>query len=83
MRKPSDELRQVTVLQGAVNKGFFHRWCREPFYNENGSYLTKTFALVELSNGRVELVEPNTIKFITPYQEDTQSELGSKLPSGT
>ena len=83
MKKTSDELRQVTVLHGAINKGFFHRWCREPFYNENGSYLTKTFALVELSNGRVELVEPNTIKFITPYQQSDQSDSGSNVAKGT
>ena len=46
--------------------GYFHGWCKEPFYNDSGPYLTKTFALVELADGNVVLIEPNWIRFKKP-----------------
>lgn len=61
-----DELRPVIVKVGKVNEGYFHGWCKEPFFAES-YFLTKTYALVELSNGSVELLEPSSIRFAKPY----------------
>jgi hypothetical protein len=67
MKNSENELRQVLVKQGKISDGFFHGWCKEPFYNEDGPFITKTYALVELSNGAVELFEPSIIRFKNPY----------------
>ena len=68
MKNLEDELRQVLIKQGQISDGFFHGWCREPYYNDDGPCITKTYALVELSNGAVELFEPSFIRFKNPYQ---------------
>ena len=47
--------------------GFFHRWSIEPQYDGDHTY-TKTFALVELVDGKVKLVEPEYVKFMEPYK---------------
>jgi hypothetical protein len=62
-----EELRPVIVKVGNVKEGYFHGWCKEPFFTEN-SFLTKTYALVELSNGSVELLEPGSIRFVKPHK---------------
>jgi len=66
------ELRSIVVLQSTSHKvgedGFFHGWCKEPFFNDSGGYITKTYALVELSSGIVELIDPTLIKFKQPYE---------------
>ncbi|HRK54603.1 MAG TPA: hypothetical protein PK185_11865 [Cyclobacteriaceae bacterium] len=67
------KLRSIEVNMGIPDikfgsKGFFHSWCREPFYNTEGShYLTKTYALVEFMDGSIKLLEPEAIRFIEPY----------------
>ncbi len=64
----TEELRNVIVKVGSVKEGYFHGWCKEPFYTDNGAFLSKTYALVELSNGSVELLEPSSIRFVKPYK---------------
>jgi hypothetical protein len=69
MEETSQELRSVVVLGGfpqAGTEGFFHGWFREPFYNDLGGYITKTYALIELSNGVVHFLDPTSIKFKKP-----------------
>lgn len=64
------ELRSITVLNGVSQTGtdgYFHGWCKEPFYNDLGGYITKTYALIELSNGIVKLMDPTAIRFKQPY----------------
>lgn len=60
-------LREIVLTVGApfgTNKGYFHRWCLEPFYADSIGYVSRTFALIELSDGTVHLVHPSEIKFI-------------------
>lgn len=64
------ELRSITVLHGVTpmgSDGFFHGWCKEPFYNDLGGYITKTYALIELTNGIVKFIDPTEIRFKQPY----------------
>ena len=70
--KSIEQLRPIQV-QGAPNigtkPGYFHRWCVEPFmYDPGDQSLTKTYALVELVDGSVKLIEPQFLKFTEPYQ---------------
>lgn len=48
------------------NSGFFHRWSRERKHPE--MLYIRTFALVELIDGRVKLIEPEYLKFTEPYK---------------
>jgi len=72
-KKSPEKLRPIIIKSGvplAGLKGYFHGWCKEPFYTESSEssrYLTKTFALVEFSDGNVKLLEPDEIKFTNPY----------------
>jgi len=77
-------LRSVTV-QGVEpeNQGVFHGWCREPFFNDTGGYVTKTYALIELANGKVKMVEPTMVRFKEPYHvQDKQEALSAPLTKG-
>ncbi|UXE67960.1 MAG: hypothetical protein KA713_05040 [Chryseotalea sp. WA131a] len=70
------ELRSITVLNGISkpeNGGFFHGWCKEPFYNDLGGYITKTYALIELFNGIVRFIDPTDIRFTKPYMTKEES----------
>ncbi len=70
------ELRPVVIKKGhpaSGTSGIFHSWCKEPFYNESGIYLTKTFALVELSDGNVQFLEPDLIKFTSPLLQKSEA----------
>jgi hypothetical protein len=70
MNAELQELRTITFLNGVSHPekvGFFHGWCKEPFYNDLGGYITKTYALIELSNGIVRFIEPTEIRFTQPY----------------
>lgn len=69
MRK---ELRSIEVGTGVSDikhgsKGYFHSWCKEPYFWHETQFLTKTYALVELQDGRIKLVEPEAIRFLDPY----------------
>jgi hypothetical protein len=71
-------LRSVTVQgSGLENEGFFHGWCREPFFNETGGYITKTYALVELANGKVKMIDPTMVRFKEPYHVHDKQEMVS------
>ena len=76
-----EELRPVIVKVGKVNEGYFHGWCKEPYFTEN-SFLTKTYALVELSNGSVELLEPASIRFAKPYGKFSDQFTSGKSEAG-
>lgn len=70
METECQELRSIVVIGGLPqtgSEGFFHGWCKEPFYNDSGGYITKTYALIELANGFVKLIDPTQIKFKQPY----------------
>jgi len=71
MNTEVQELRSIVVLHSVRHKegtdGFFHGWCKEPFFNDSGGYITKTYALVELTSGIVDLIDPTLIKFKQPY----------------
>jgi hypothetical protein len=69
------------VKVGKVNEGYFHGWCKEPYFTEN-SFLTKTYALVELSNGSVELLEPASIRFAKPYGKFSDQFTSGKSEAG-
>ncbi len=86
MKNSENELRQVLVKQGKISDGFFHGWCKEPFYNEDSTFITKTYALVELSNGAVELFEPSIIRFKNPYggsESGNSDKLGKRSFKGS
>ena len=75
MKVKEKEIREIEVKHGmrypaGGSRGYFHGWCKEPFYNESGSYLTKTFALVELADGDVQLIEPSLIRFRNPLSSE-------------
>ena len=62
------KLRSVVMPQMG-SEGFFHCWCKEPFFNDDtGGYITKTYALIELTNGIIKFIEPPLIKFRQPYR---------------
>ena len=70
MKRKEEEPRAIEVKNVRANPPvdspeFFHGWCKEPYY-DGGVYFAKTYALVELVNGNVELVEPEFIKFKHP-----------------
>jgi len=71
MSTEGKELRPILVMKTVSHKvgqdGFFHGWCKEPFFNDAGGYITKTYALVEFANGFVELIDPTLIRFKQPY----------------
>lgn len=46
-----------------IRVGYFHRWCDEPYYASDDRYITKTFGLVEREDGKIELVEPEMLRF--------------------
>jgi hypothetical protein len=72
------ELRPDMIKNGhpaSGSSGIFHSWCKEPFYNESGIYLTKTFALVELSDGNVQLLEPDFIKLTSPLSKKSEEQV--------
>lgn len=73
MKDKAIDLREVVVRtsRGNKSKGYFHGWCKEPFV-ESDHYLTKTYGLVELTDGVVEFVDPISIKFIEPYKPKTK-----------
>lgn len=51
------------------SKGFFHIWAEQPYYDSSLDYpIRKTFALIELLDGSVKLLDPETIRFIEPYK---------------
>ncbi len=64
------KLRPIELKSGFVSQasnlrtGYFHRWCAEPVYTDIDPVMTKTYGLVELSDGSVCMVEPIQIKFI-------------------
>ncbi|HEV8511987.1 MAG TPA: hypothetical protein VGQ59_01855 [Cyclobacteriaceae bacterium] len=71
MNTTEAELRPIEIKNGLPypaggSLGYFHGWCKEPFFNDSGPFLTKTFALVELADGNVALIEPNLIRFKKP-----------------
>jgi hypothetical protein len=76
-------LRSVVIKTGlpvSKSKAYFHRWCREPFYNDLGRLITKTFALIEYEDGIVELVDPTFVKFSPPYSALQKSaQLGNEV----
>lgn len=54
------------------SRGYFHRWCIEPFYSASLEYpISKTFALIEFPDGNVKLLEPETIRFVEPHDSLT------------
>jgi hypothetical protein len=69
-----DKLRSIEVSAPIPNikcgsKGYFHRWCNEPYFDGSLNYpLQKTFALIEFLDGSIKFMEPETIKFTEPYQ---------------
>lgn len=67
MESENKELRSILVPQTG-SEGFFHGWCKEPFFNDSGGYITKTYALIELTNGIVKLIDPTLIRFKFPYE---------------
>jgi len=80
MKKSKEEdLREVEIKSGmsielSGSKGVFHRWIAEPFYGYNGSYLTKTYGLIELTDGNVHLIEPEYLKFSHPKKNNLNNE---------
>lgn len=69
MKRWKKKLREIEIKVGTPNqapgrKGFFHRWTVEPFFEHNGSYVTKTYALIELTDGDVLLLDPEYFKFV-------------------
>jgi hypothetical protein len=78
MKLGESELRPVMIKKGhpaSGSFGIFHSWCKEPFYNESGIYLTKTFALIELSDGNVQFLEPDFIKFTNPLLQRIENQI--------
>lgn len=76
MEEAFEELRSVIILTNTTissTEGFFHGWCKEPFYNDSGGYLTKTYALIELTNGYVKFIEPPLIRFKKPYRTEANT----------
>lgn len=71
-----DKLRSIEVRVPLPNisfgsKGYFHKWCDEPFFDTAlNHYLSKTFALIEFTDGSVKFLDPETIKFIK--EEDSK-----------
>ena len=68
--KSDDQLRPIQVICApsiGTKQGYFHKWCDEPFMH-NPENMTKTYALVELIDGSVKLIEPQYLKFTEPYQ---------------
>jgi len=69
--KSEKELRPI-LIKGAPSitngLGYFHRWCAEPWTWDTELGLTKTLALVELTDGSVKFIEPEYIKFTKPYK---------------
>jgi hypothetical protein len=69
-----EKLRSIEVKKLIPNinygtKGYFHRWCSEPFFDASINYpLTKTFALIEFVDGSVKFLEPEAIQFLEPYK---------------
>lgn len=52
------------------SRGYFHKWCDQPFYDSNLDYpIRKTYALVELIDGRVKLFDPELVKFLEPLKK--------------
>lgn len=52
-----------TITHGKLN-GFFVQWAQSFTWNDNMDKIPLTVALVELENGQVYLVMPNTMTFI-------------------
>ncbi len=75
MKVKEKEIRAIEVKHGmrypaGGSLGYFHGWCKEPFFNDSGPYLTKTFALIELADGDVQLIEPTLIRFKKPLSSE-------------
>jgi len=72
MAQMENGVREIEVRSGLSyplggSPGYFHGWCKEPFfYNDDGSCLPRTFALVEFPDGNVRFIEPNWIRFKNP-----------------
>jgi hypothetical protein len=67
------QLRGIEVKSGhpvSRKKGFFHRWCTEPFLYDPDVWMKRTYALVELEDGSVRFIEPEFIKFSEPYDKN-------------
>lgn len=56
----------VTTEYGKVFSGHFHCWCKEHIF-EDGQYVQKTYALIELKTGAVQMINPLLITFLKPY----------------
>lgn len=64
------EIRKGLPFAPLGSSGFFHGWCKEPyFYDEAGSCLPRTYALVELPDGNIRMVEPDWIRFTDPFDK--------------
>lgn len=70
----NNDLRSIEVSMAIPNikhgsRGYFHRWCNEPFFDGSLNHpLQKTFALIEFLDGSVKLMEPETIRFLEPLK---------------
>jgi hypothetical protein len=64
------EIRKGLPFAPIGAQGFFHGWCKEPFfYDDAGACLPRTYALVEFADGNVRFVEPDWIKFKSPFRQ--------------
>lgn len=65
MKRLKKKLREIEIKVGTPNqapgrKGFFHRWTDEPLFENDGSYLTRTYGLIELTDGNLQLLHTAT-----------------------
>lgn len=52
------------------SKGYFHKWCDQPFYDSHLDYpIRKTYALIELIDGTVKLLDPELVRFLDPHKK--------------
>jgi hypothetical protein len=75
MKTSEKQLRRIEVKGGIPNckckpVGHFHKWCIEPVYDNYDKVYSRTFAIVELEDGSIFLVEPDAIKFVNPLKGD-------------
>ncbi|MFZ1806383.1 MAG: hypothetical protein WAU36_04130 [Cyclobacteriaceae bacterium] len=60
------ELREIEYSPNQApggKRGWFHRWSSEPFDSERSGYISKTYAIIEMEDGKIKTVEPGTIQF--------------------
>lgn len=73
MTMEETKLRKVEmrgIRQKMWVKGYFHRWCHEPYPELPLAGISQTFALVELEDGTMRFVNPEYIKFLEPLATD-------------